>query len=175
MVYGRLYRNLRFMMPTEQARDIEQGEVEPGQRRKRNCISRRVFVLVSAVNTTWRVTPALYLFLEQVKRIHSRETNTGARRRQTVTESLKLTPFTFYSFCYATILRAFVTRYARLLRQYHVVLPQECSIGYTFVLHVYIRRCIVLYGAFCKGSSYVSIQFSQYSLRVVQTRIEHGR
>jgi len=30
MVYGRLYRNLRFMMPTEQARDIEQGEVEPG-------------------------------------------------------------------------------------------------------------------------------------------------
>lgn len=139
---------------------------------EREAASRRAFVLVSAVNTAWRVTPALYLFLDWVKRIHSREVYTEARRRETVSQT-----HSFYDFIHFIMrMRAFVTQYARLLRQYRVILRRSAQLDILLCfIYIHIYN-VVLYGAaFCKGSSHVSIQFSQYNFRVVQTRIEHGK
>lgn len=130
----------------DEASERQRARLSPGE--ERETASRRVFVLVSAVNTAWRVTPALYLFLDWVKRIHSREAYTEATKRNSDRVSQTHSFYDFIHFVMRT--RAFVTRYSCLLRQYRVVLPQECSIGYTFVLRIHIymytmSHCVTRY------------------------------
>lgn len=98
VVYGRLYRNLRFMTLVERARNIEQGWA-PAKKEKLHLVVPLFSFLLSILPGA---SHPLYLFLDWVKHIHSREVYTEARRRETarasISNSLLLRFYSLYAY-----------------------------------------------------------------------------
>jgi len=112
----------------------------PGEERK--PASRRVFfVLVSAVNTTWRVTPALYLFLDWVKRIHSREAYTEAQRAEIVSET-----HSFYGFIHF-VMR--IVDFRDAIRVLIATIPRDITAGVLNWIYFYASYMYIYDVALC--------------------------